>query len=113
MAKPLSSAHELGRAIGYKIDVQSLLEKLSSASPEQWNDPAHHRALLGQIGRAVQVQGTGSASKKMWVVLKVERGVPVMIDAYRDKRSALKRERFLNQHLRPERDEVKLIELKV
>ena len=114
MAKPLSSAHELGRAIGYKVDVRSLLEKIKPASPGEEEDFSRDHAYLEEISRVVQKQNAGARQvKKLWIVLKIERGVPVMIDAYRDKRSAAKRERFLRQHMCLEMDQVKLFEIKV
>lgn len=42
--------------------------------------------------------------KSLWVVVKVESGVPVMVDAYLDSRSAGKREQFLRKNMHPEND---------
>ncbi len=109
MAKPLSRPNELGRAIGYNVDIDLILDKLKHTPIEQWD-----RAFLEQVGRAAQ---SGSAeqkpTKRLWIVVKAERGVPVMMDVYRDKRSANRRDKFLRQHMRAEMDEVRLFEIKL
>ena len=62
---------------------------------------------LERLARAAQMNQTGAAQKlpkRLWVVVKVERGMPAMIDAYRDKRSTKTRAEFLRLHMRPEID---------
>jgi hypothetical protein len=47
----------------------------------------------------------------LWVVVKVESGIPVMVEAYRDKRYAQMRERSLRKHMHPENDETGIFEI--
>lgn len=109
MSKPLSRPNELGRAIGYNVDIDLIRDKLKDTPIEQWD-----RAFLEQVGRAAQGNSTEQKpTKRLRIVVKAERGVPVMLDAYRDKRSANRREKFLRQHMRAEMDEVRLFEIKL
>ena len=41
----------------------------------------------------------------LWVVVKVESGIPVTVEAYRDRLSAEMREKSLREHMHPENDE--------
>ena len=41
----------------------------------------------------------------LWAVVKVESGIPVMVDAYRDRQSAEMREQSLREDMHPENDE--------
>ena len=105
MTKPLSRPHELGRAIGYNLDPGLLLEELKRAPTEQWD-----RAMLDYVQRAARGnERSGAKARRMWLVVKLENSVPVMIDAYTDKRAANAREKFLRQHMRAKRDEVKVV----
>jgi len=115
MPKPLSRPHELGRAIGYNIDPSLLLEELKRAPMEQWADLGNNRAVLDYVQSAAGITKriNQARPKRMWLVVKLENNVPVMIDAYTDKRSANRRERFLLQHHRPEIDSVKVVQLDV
>lgn len=116
MARPLSRPDEIGRAIGYNVDIDLLLEKLKRASLGQWDHLKHNDSFLEQVGRAAEGQIAGAESKpasRLWVVVKIERGVPVMIDAYPNKRSATRREKFLRRHMRIETDDVALLEIKL
>src|SRR5512147_2771894 len=109
MAKPLSRPNEIGRAIGYKVDVELLREKLKDKPVERWEQLRDNQTFVEQVERAAGVSranASSKAAKRMWVVLKIEHGVPVMIDAYREKRSAKRRQEFLLQHMRPETDQV-------
>ncbi len=111
MAKPLSRPNELGRAIGYRVDVELIREKLKGIPIGRWEQLRDNQTFVEQVERAAGVSKANAASKaatRMWVVLKIEHGVPVMIDAYRDKRSAKRRQEFLRQHMRPEMDQVAL-----
>ncbi len=101
----------LGRAVGYKVDPAALVKHLGHAS---WSDPSRldqNTELANSIGKAIVSQQPSLAAKqpkRFWVVVKMEAGIPVMVDAFLDKRSACKREQFLRQHMNPERDEVGL-----
>ncbi len=103
MSKPLSRPHELGRGIGYNIDKEFLLEWLSRTPAEQWGHLPGFRPLQSQAG---------GKPKRLWLVVKIERSVPVMVDVYPDKRSANRRAEFLRKHMRPSQDSINLIEFK-
>ena len=112
MSKPLSRPHELGRAIGYNLDPSLLLEELKRVPVGQWGELGSNRAILDYVQSAVGIAArtqNRTSPKRMWLVVKLENQVPVMIDAYTDKASANRREKFLRQHLRAERDEVKMV----
>ncbi len=116
MSKPLSRPNELGRAIGYRVDVELVREKLKGMSVERWEQLKDNRAFVEQVEHAAGISRantSGKDARRLWVVLKVEHGVPVMIDAYRDKRSARRREEFLRQHMQPDVDQVGLFEIKL
>jgi len=49
----------------------------------------------------------------LWVVVKVESGIPVMVEAYRDKQSAEVRERSLRKCMHPENDETGVFEIQI
>ena len=111
MSKPLSRPEEVGRAVGYQIDADLLLERLKQAAPNGLVKPEHDEALLKQLSRAAEFHGSSRAAKplkRLWVVIKIERSVPVMIDAYRDKRSANKRAEFLRLHMNADLDQVQV-----
>ena len=103
MSKPLSRPHELGRGIGYNIDRESLLEWLNSTRAEEWGRVSAHFSLVSR---------GGSSPKRLWLVVKSENHVPVMVDVYPEKRSANRRAEFLRKHMRPASDHVNLIEFK-
>jgi len=44
-------------------------------------------------------------SELLWVVVKVESGIPVMVEAYWDRQSAEMREQSLRKYMHPENDE--------
>ena len=48
----------------------------------------------------------------LWVVIKVESGIPVMAEAYGDKKSAKIREQYLRKHMQPENDETGIFEIR-
>ncbi len=115
MSKPLSKPHEIGRAVGYKVDAGLLLERLQQASRGNI-DFQNNQGLLQGLERAAAMNAAGSARKplkRLWVVVKIERGVPVMIDAFRDKRSAKTRAEFLRLHMRPDVDRVELFPIEL
>ena len=113
MSKPLSRPHELGRAIGYNVDPSLLLEELKRAPREQWDNLGNNRVMLDYVQSATGIASRAkrASAKRMWLVVKLENRVPVMIDAYTDKRSANNRERFLRQHMCAEIDEVKIVQV--
>lgn len=49
----------------------------------------------------------------LWVVVKVESGIPVLAEVYRCKRTAERRERLLRGQMNPENDEVSVFECRV
>ena len=51
--------------------------------------------------------------EQMWVVVKVESGIPVAVDAYRDEQSAKVREQLLRTYMHPENDETGVFETQV
>jgi hypothetical protein len=113
MSKPASRPEELGRAIGYQVDARLLLEQLTR---EGTIDLQNARLSLQELERAARVH-EGSRPRKppkrLWVVVKIERGVPVLIDAYRDKRSANRRADFLRLHMRADVDRVELFAIEL
>lgn len=110
MAKPLSRPNEIGRAIGYKVDVSLLLTWLKQASDPATASPDGN-AWLKELERAADSHAANAprkSSRRLWVVVKSERGVPVLLDAYRDKRSANSRAQFLRLDMNPDEDRVEL-----
>jgi hypothetical protein len=49
----------------------------------------------------------------LWVVVKVESGIPVIAEAYTDERAALAGERNMRRRMNPEDDETGLFGIKV
>ena len=49
----------------------------------------------------------------LWVVVKVESGIPVMVEAYRDKQSAEIRDQSLRKYMHPENDETGVFEIQI
>ena len=47
----------------------------------------------------------------LWAVVKVESGIPVMIEAYRNEQTAMTREQCLRAHMHPENDETGVFEV--
>ncbi len=115
MAKPLSRPNEIGRAIGYNVNIDLILESLERTPMRQFSYLKSNRAFLDQVGRAAKRQSDNenqTQARRLWIVVKIERGVPVMIDAYSDKRSAKRRENFLRLHMRQGFDQVGIFEIK-
>ncbi len=52
-------------------------------------------------------------SKPIWVVVKVESGIPTLVEAYRDKRTAKVRERSLRRDTNPDYDEVGAFQVRI
>jgi hypothetical protein len=51
--------------------------------------------------------------ERIWVVVKVESGIPVTVEAYRNRQSAEKRERFWRENMHPENDETGVFRIAV
>jgi len=49
----------------------------------------------------------------IWVVVLVESGIPVRAEAYRDPKTALKREKALRRKMRQDYDEVGVFEVEI
>lgn len=49
----------------------------------------------------------------LWVVVKVESGIPVVVEAYRDRQSAEMREQPLRKDMHPENDETGVFEVQI
>jgi hypothetical protein len=103
MSKPLSRSQELGRGIGYNIDREFLLEWLTK-------NPGSNSESISR-DRLFRKSFSGKP-KRLWLVVKNENKVPVMVDVYPDKRAANRRAEFLRKHMRAELDSISLIEFK-
>lgn len=53
------------------------------------------------------------ASETSWVVVMVQSGIPVQVEAYRDRQHAETRERLWRERMRPDNDEVGIFEVQV
>jgi len=49
----------------------------------------------------------------LWAVVKVESGIPVTVEAYRDRQSAEMREQSLRKDMHPENDETGVFEIQI
>ena len=49
----------------------------------------------------------------LWAVVKVESGIPVMVEAYRDRQCAEMREQSLRKDMHPENDETGVFEIQL
>lgn len=49
----------------------------------------------------------------LWVVVKVQSGIPVTVEAYRDRQSAEIREQFWRKYMHPENDETGIFEVQI
>ena len=111
MAKPLSRPNEIGRAIGYRVDVSLLLAWLKQEGEGRDSADEMRASWLQDLERTADLHTAGGRarkSRKLWVVVKSERGVPVLLDAFRDKRSANARAKFLRLHMSQDLDTVEL-----
>ncbi len=103
MSKPISRSQELGRGIGYNIDRAFLIEWLTKTPASKWSSLARDRLIQKRIS---------GKPKRLWLVIKSENKVPVMVDVYPDKRAANRRAEFLRKHMRAQLDSINLIEFK-
>jgi len=55
--------------------------------------------------------GETSAHIPFWIVVKVESGIPVCVEAYADAQMACVREQWLRQRMNPEDDETEVFEI--
>jgi len=51
--------------------------------------------------------------KRIWVVVKVESGIPVMVEAFRDRQLAEGQEQSWRRHMRPDYDEIGVFEVQI
>jgi len=49
----------------------------------------------------------------LWIVVKVESGIPVLVEAYRDWQSAERRAQLLRTDMNPENDETGVFETRI
>ena len=49
----------------------------------------------------------------LWIVVKIESGIPVTVEAYRDRRSAEMREQAWRERMNPDNDESGVFEVQV
>lgn len=49
----------------------------------------------------------------LWVVVKVESGIPVMVEAYDNEESAKMREQSFRKYMQPENDETGIFEVPI
>ncbi len=52
-------------------------------------------------------------NRVIWVVVLVESGIPVLVEAYSDEKKADVREQFLRKDINPDYDEVGLFKIKI
>lgn len=52
-------------------------------------------------------------AQTLWVVVKVESGIPVIAEGYLDRQSAEVREHHFREHMHPENDETGVFEIQV
>ncbi len=83
----------IAQALGYGMDMDVLKDKLQ-----------HLEIPLADATKKGQ-------PKRLWVVVKTEHGVPVMVDAFRDKRAANRRANFLQMHMQPDREQVTVFDI--
>ena len=50
---------------------------------------------------------------ELWVVVEVQSGIPVGVNAYLNKRSAVRREQALRKRMRPDYDEVGIFNVRI
>jgi hypothetical protein len=103
MSKPISRSQELGRGIGYNIDQEFLLQWLTNTPEDRWNSLSRDHMIQKRLS---------GKPKRLWLVVKNENKIPVMVDVYPDKRAANRRAEFLRRHMRAQCDSVSLIEFK-
>ncbi len=52
-------------------------------------------------------------ARTLWVVVKVESGIPVIAEGYLDRQSAVMREHYFREHMHPENDETAVFQIRV
>ena len=65
---------------------------------------------LVEGGEGVMIE---KQNELLWVVVKVQSGIPVMAEAYRNKQSAELQEQSLRMQMHPENDETGVFEISV
>jgi hypothetical protein len=57
--------------------------------------------------------GDDEHAKVLWIVVGVQSGIPVLVEAFRDNRLAKMREQALRRRMRPDYDEAGLFEVTI
>jgi len=73
----------------------------------------YKNTIGNQIKMKEKVMMEQKQAELMWVVVKVEGGIPVMVEPYRDEQSAQKKEQFLRTYMHPENDETGIFEIQL
>jgi hypothetical protein len=60
-----------------------------------------------------QMMPAKQPDRLLWIVVKVDSGIPVMVEAYPDEQSAKTRERSLRRDMHPENDETGVFEVQI
>ena len=63
-----------------------------------------------EAGRFLMVK---EQTELLWAVVKVESGIPVVVEAYRDRQSAEMREQSWRKDMHPENDETGVFEIQI
>jgi len=56
---------------------------------------------------------SGKQPESLWIVVKVESGIPVTVEAYRDRRSAEMREQAWRERMNSDNDETGVFEVQM
>jgi hypothetical protein len=56
---------------------------------------------------------SGKQPESLWIVVKVESGIPVTVEAYRDRRSAEMQEQAWRERMNPDNDESGVFEVQM
>jgi len=65
------------------------------------------------MGMAVSKRMPTNQPEPLWIVVKVESGIPVAVEAYSDRRSAEMREQAWRERMNPDDDESGVFEVQV
>lgn len=61
----------------------------------------------------MQQQETSRRLSGLWIVVKVESGIPVEVEVFPDRESAEARDKILHEQMHPENDEIGIFEVRV
>jgi len=56
---------------------------------------------------------SGKQPESLWIVVKVESGIPVTVEAYRDRLSAEMQEQAWRERMNPDNDETEVFEVQM